>query len=936
MSSLNLHNFLTKRRLVRRNRRKMLESADFFAGQEHLKTGFQSVVLVLIVVGIGNYHACPPPKFDTPSFSTNSLNFAPQIVSPGGAGSTPQSLTLTAVGTGTALATNITVSANYSQTNDCPASLATGASCTIQVTFAPNQVGLIQGSLSVNGDAGDVTFSGMGIAPISFSPTSLGFGTVAPGTSSKPKSVTMTNNQNTAVTVTGVLPSGDYSQTNDCPVSPATLAAGKSCTFQVTFAPTVSGIVPGALTVVTDASSGTQPVSLTGIGSGSVTPVLSFSPASVAFADQEAGTSSAAQPVTLTNTSGSSSVTISGVGSSGANYVKSDNCVGQVLAPGGTCTINVTFEPFANLVPVMYAGAITVTSSDTTSPGVLGLFGTGVAPVSGSPQSTDFGTYFFQGPIATKTLTITNNHNTNEDVTFDIPTVYGVTNSCSSTLSPGAHCTLDVQPPASEGAAPRGLAVTASTGGVLTPQVSNLSACGTELGSNPLSFNFGSVQLGNTGDAQTLVLTSAGLAHLGALRSAIDISDISIGGTNASDFSIASNTCGTTLSESQSCVLKTVFTPQAAGSRSAMLSITDDAHCSPQQVSLSGGSAAGPFTITAINTGSSTGTVTSDVAGISCGTNGSTCSAHFKSGTTVTLTASPDSGVPFGGWLGACSGTGSCVLRMTDDKQVLAIFGTNPQLSVNVNNQDGGTGTITSSPAGINCGSTCSALFDPESLVTLTATPAKGSGFIGWTQGCQGTNPCSVTVIANDSVTATFGLIDFSIQATDPTPTMVAAGQSATSTVTVTSNVGFNSPVSFTCSVTPATAVPPTCAMSNITPPANGSAKGTLTIHTTAPSVASSFPGSRLLRASYVGFALLLGLTGIRVNSSSRIKKSALIAAFGVLLSVLVTLMACGGGSNSTQIRSGNPGTAAGAYTVTVTGSSGSLQSQAQLTLTVQ
>src|SRR5205823_3744456 len=134
---------------------------------------------------------------------------------------------------------------------------------------------------------------------------------------------------------------------------------------QAKFAPTVSGVVPGGLTIV--ASSSGQTVSLTGTGSGSVTPNVSLSPANVTFADQEAGTTSSEQVVTLTNTSGTSSLTITSVSSSGPNYVENDTCAGQVLAPGGTCTINVTFRPIADLAPMSYTGAITIHDSDTTS-----------------------------------------------------------------------------------------------------------------------------------------------------------------------------------------------------------------------------------------------------------------------------------------------------------------------------------------------------------------------------------------------------------------------------------------------------------------------------------------------------------------------------------------------------------------------------------------
>jgi hypothetical protein len=68
-----------------------------------------------------------------------------------------------------------------------------------------------------------------------------------------------------------------------------------------------------------------------------------------------------------------------------------------------------------------------------------------------------------------------------------------------------------------------------------------------------------------------------------------------------------------------------------------------------------------------------------------------------------------------------------------------------------------GSGTVTSSPSGINCGTTCSADFSSGSSVTLTATPASGSTFGGWTGDCSGAGTvCTISMAASRSVTATF------------------------------------------------------------------------------------------------------------------------------------------------------------------------------------
>lgn len=74
--------------------------------------------------------------------------------------------------------------------------------------------------------------------------------------------------------------------------------------------------------------------------------------------------------------------------------------------------------------------------------------------------------------------------------------------------------------------------------------------------------------------------------------------------------------------------------------------------------------------------------------------------------------------------------------------------------TVTVNKVGAGTGTVTSNPSGIDCGATCNGQFTQGSIVNLTAAPAAGSVFAGWSGDCSGLNPCSLTQDA--TVTATF------------------------------------------------------------------------------------------------------------------------------------------------------------------------------------
>ena len=155
------------------------------------------------------------------------------------------------------------------------------------------------------------------------------------------------------------------------------------------------------------------------------------------------------------------------------------------------------------------------------------------------------------------------------------------------------------------------------------------------------------------------------------------------------------------------------------------------------------------------------GTVTSSPSGVSCPP---TCSAAFGSGTKLTLTETPASGWIFQGWGGACSGSAStCTLDINSTENVSATFTDSPPLSVSVIGTPGGT--VMSSPAAIDCGSTCSANFSTGTQVTLIASPAPTWGFSGWGGACSGiANSCTVAINANRSASATFSTL-FSVEA---------------------------------------------------------------------------------------------------------------------------------------------------------------------------
>ena len=153
--------------------------------------------------------------------------------------------------------------------------------------------------------------------------------------------------------------------------------------------------------------------------------------------------------------------------------------------------------------------------------------------------------------------------------------------------------------------------------------------------------------------------------------------------------------------------------------------------------------------VTVRKSGNGVGTVTG-TGGIACG---STCNTIVASATDITLLAAAESGSRFAGWTGPCTGTDPCRFSSGQDVEIGAVFNVSVDLAITF--LGAGGGTVASTPIGVNCTADCSAPFDQNTSVTLSAVRTSGSVFVEWGGDCTGLQ-CTTLLDMPRAVTARF------------------------------------------------------------------------------------------------------------------------------------------------------------------------------------
>ena len=372
--------------------------------------------------------------------SPTSLSFGNLAVG----SSSAQTVTLTNSGASSITVSKATVTGTGFSASGLllPATVAAGQSTTFSVTYAPTAAGSATASLSVVSNAvnspATIALSGTGgTLLLGASPTSLSFGTVTVGSSSA-QTVMLTNSGTNSVTISALTATGTGFNVSGLSL-PATVAAGQSAAFNVTYAPTVAGSLTGSLSVVSNATNSPATISISGTAG---TLLLGASPTSLSFGSAAVGSSSA-QTVTLTN-SGTGSVTVSALTATGTGFTASGLSLPATVAAGQSTTFSVTYAPTA---AGSASGSVSVVSTATNSPATIALAGTGTTVlVAVSPTTLNFGSVMVNN---TSSQSITLQNTGTASVTLSQATVAGTGFSLSglslpATLAAGKSTSLTV------------------------------------------------------------------------------------------------------------------------------------------------------------------------------------------------------------------------------------------------------------------------------------------------------------------------------------------------------------------------------------------------------------------------------------------------------------------------------------------------------------
>ncbi|NJD05442.1 MAG: choice-of-anchor D domain-containing protein [Methylococcaceae bacterium] len=269
------------------------------------------------------------------------------------------------------------------------------------------------------------------------------------GTTSAAQTVSLSNTGTAAYGIKSIAATAEFAATHDCGNS---LAAGKNCSIQVSFSPSLAGSRGGTLTV-TPASGSPLTLSLTGTGKGAAPNPVLGTPQN--FGDQAIFAASAPQVITLSN-SGSAAFAIASIATSGDFSVVSNTCGETLAANGATCSIGVVFTPSAT---GSRTGTLTVTQTGSGATVTASLAGNGISAghLAAATGRLDFGAVA-SGKTAKSTLLLINDGTQDVQVgsisSPDAPFALAANRCTGRLLKPGKTCKVGLKFTSSGGEEP--------------------------------------------------------------------------------------------------------------------------------------------------------------------------------------------------------------------------------------------------------------------------------------------------------------------------------------------------------------------------------------------------------------------------------------------------------------------------------------------------
>jgi len=713
------------------------------------------------------------------------------------------------------------------------------------------------------------------------SPPSLTFAAQNLGVTSSPQSVTLTNTGDAPLSLTSftfAAGTQGFAQTNNCPVLSSPLAVGASCQINVTYTPTQSGSQSDTLVIDDNEPTGQQTLILSGAGNGATIAPPSITISFGADTIPVGGTTSLTYVIKNPN----ANLTVSGLAFT--DYLGGGIAVATPSGVSGTCN----------------GGTIAAVAGAT----IVSLAGASLAPLASCTFSINI-----TGTSAALTTNV----------------VY-VSSSNAGTGSSNA-ATLSV----------------ILTQGVVSPTVLGFGNQSVTVPSAPQS-----VMLQNVG--------STGLSNI----------SIIVVGTNAGDFTLG-GTCGTSLVANSSCQITVSFNPQGLGARSASLEVIYPASGSPQTVSLSGTGVGPndvfgasslsfqhnlnltcpPKAVTLQNTGTGPLLIQSiSAAGTFSQTNtcGTTLAAGASCEIDVTFTAESPIGVYNGSVTVADNAGGSphmiplagqvfpaCLMQSAPPAQ--QVLRSTPAVTFNLSDGQPSCHTAAIALACVNNQpATCA--FNPPAI-------APGGSTVLTVQNLNavGTDNFNFTATATDVTNTTS--VDLSVRLADftfavyPSTATVTAGQSTTYAMTLSPVNGLAGTIQLGCSGTPTGS---TCSVTpgQVTLAQNAPAQISMAVATAGRSTAiprtgpglPSFGKFERWRVGALLLAFLALLAGTAAGGGGRLRHPVLAGlglwgrriVWAAMATTLLVWVACGGGGGGTGGLTPNPGTPAGTYTLTVTG----------------